>query len=211
MKAALAGCVKWGCAAAGERAGWRSGFDAPALPGFNSRTLPTLLTALTAYEIFSGLTPAEAHEFFESFSEANKPAYKSVVQATAARRNLRPVFLERKPRAERHQWMQSVLGRPGNEELSLEILQNWLLSSQRALLSDFLDACGIAHEEGLIDDIPSQPPRETVDAAVGAIAAKHSPVAVKIYLNLFQPMDAGAWPDLDALLTIDPRLALNRA
>ena len=166
---------------------------------------------MTAHDIFSGLTPAEAHEFFESLNEANKPAYKGVLQATASRRNLRPVFLERKPRTERHVWVQGVLARPANEELSLEVLQNWLLGSQRAVLGDFLDACGIAHEEGLIDDIPPQPAREKVDAAVDAIAVKHSPLAVKIYLNLFQPMDAGAWPDLDALLVIDPRLALHRS
>ena len=165
---------------------------------------------MTAHEIFSGLTPAEAHELLESLLEANKPAYKGVLQATATRRKLRPVFLERKPRAERHQWMQGVLGQPANEELSLEVLQNWLLGSQRGILGDFLDACGIEHQEGLIDDIPAQPARDKVDAGVEAIAAKHSPLAVKVYLNLFQPEGAGAWPDLDALLVIDPRLALLR-
>jgi hypothetical protein len=165
---------------------------------------------LTAHEIFSGLTPAEAHELFESLHEANKPAYKGVMQAAASRRKLRPVFLERKPRAERHQWMQGVLAQPATEELSLELLQNWLLGPQRPMLSDFLDACGIEHQEGLVDDIPAQPAREKVDAAVDAIAAKYSPLAVKVYLNLFQPTDAGAWPDLDALLVIDPRLALAR-
>jgi len=184
-------------------------FDAPPSEGFNSTSLQLFLV-LTAHEIFSGLTPAEAHEIFETLHEANKPAYKGIVQATAARRKLRPVFLERKPRAERHQWIQGVLASPVNEELSLEVLQNWLLGPQRQMLSDFLEACGIEHQEGLIDDIPAQPPREKVDAAVDAIAAKYSPVAVKTYLQLFQPVGAGAWPDLDALLVVDPRLALVR-
>jgi hypothetical protein len=165
---------------------------------------------LTAHDIFAGLTPAEAHEFFESLHEANKAAYKGCMQVTASRRKLRPVFLERKPRVERHQWVQNALSSPANEDLGLEVLQNWLLGQQRAVLADFLDACGIAHEDGLIDDIPPQPAREKVDAAVEAIAAKHSPLAVKIYLNLFQPGGAEAWPDLDALLVIDPRLALQR-
>jgi hypothetical protein len=143
-------------------------------------------------------------------NETNKAAYKGCMQVTASRRKLRPVFLERKPRAERHQWVQNALASPANEDLGLEVLQNWLLGSQRAVLADFLDACGITHEDGLIDDIPPQPPREKVDAAVEAIAAQHSPLAVKIYLNLFQPGGAEAWPDLDALLVIDPRLALQR-
>jgi len=164
---------------------------------------------LTAHEILSGLTPAEAHELLESLHQTNKAAYKGLMQAAASRRKLRPVFLERKPRVERHQWMQGVLGLPASEELSLEVLQNWLLGTHRAMLGDFLDACGIEHQEGLVDEIPAQPEREKVDAAVDAIAAKHPPLAVKVYLNLFQPMGAGAWPDLDALLVIDPRLALN--
>ncbi len=213
MKAALAQRVK--LALSWQRRGPVRGcvaveaIDASRSQRFNS---PTLTTAaiLTAHEIFSGLAPAEAHELLESLHEANKPAYKGVVQATAARRKLRPVFLERKPRAERHQWMQGVLGQPASEDLALEILQNWLLGPQRAVLSDFLDALEIRHEDGLIDDIPPQPPREKVDAAVEAIAAKHPALAVKVYLNLFQPLDAGAWPDLDALLVIDPRLALIR-
>lgn len=165
---------------------------------------------MTASEIFSGLTPAEAHELLESLHATNKPAYKGCMQVTASRRRLRPVFLERKSRVERHAWMQGVLAQPVNEDLGLEVLQNWLLGTHRPLLGDFLGACGFAHEDGLIDDIPAQPDRETVDAAVEAVAAKHSPLAVKIYLNLFQPAAPGAWPDLDALLVIDPRLALVR-
>jgi hypothetical protein len=106
--------------------------------------------------------------------------------------------------------MQGVLSLPSGGELGLEILQNWLLGVHRPMLGDFLDELGIAHEEGLVDVIPPQPPREKVDAAVNALAAKHPPTAVKIYLNLFQPSGAEAWPDLDALLVIDPRLALNR-
>ncbi len=165
---------------------------------------------MTANAIFSGLTSAEVHELFESLLAANKPAYKACLQVTASRRRLRPVFLERKPRVERHEWMQSALAQPANEDVALEVLQNWLLGTQRPLLGDFLSACGFAHEDGLIDEIPAQPAREIVDAALEAVAAKHPPLAVKIYLNLFQPEGAEAWPDLDALLVIDPRLALVR-
>ncbi len=166
---------------------------------------------MTAHEIFAGLSPAEAHSVFETLHEINKPAYKGALQLTASRRRLRPVFLERKPRVERHAWMQAALAQPVNEDLGLEILQNWLLSAHRPMLGDFLTACGFQHEDGLIDEIPAQPAREVVDAAVNAIAEKYPASAVKVYLNLFQPQGPEAWPDLDALLVIDPRLALNRA
>lgn len=211
MKAALPGAVK-------RRASARPAPPRALTPAAASSIRGTprdawvapFFPSVTASEIFAGLAPAEAHEFFESLHEANKSTYKGAVQLTASRRKLRPVFLERKPRVERHAWMQGVLAQPANEELGLEILQNWLLGVHRPLLADFLEACGFEHENGLVENIPPQPARETVDAAVDAIAAKHPPLAVKIYLNLFQPFGAEAWPDLDALLVIDPRLALNR-
>jgi len=165
---------------------------------------------VTSCEIFSRLTPAEAHELFESLHEANRDAYKGCMQVTASRRRLRPVFLERKPRVDRHEWMRSVLALPSNEDLGLEVLQNWLLGPHRKMLEDFLDALDIQHNEGLIDEIPPQPAREKLDAAVDALLAKYPPFAVKIYLHLFQPEGGEAWPDLDALLTVDPRLAFDQ-
>lgn len=164
---------------------------------------------MTAHQIFSGLEPAEAHEIFESLHEASRDAYKGAMQATAARRKLRPVFLERKPRVDRHAWVADILARPANDDLALEVLQNWVLAVHREMLGDFLDECGIRHQEGLIDDIPAQPARDKLDAAVDAICVKYPPTSVKVYLHLFQPQDAQAWPDLDALLVIDPRLALK--
>lgn len=164
---------------------------------------------MTANQILAGLEPTEAHEILESLHEANRDAYKGAMQATAARRKLRGVFLERKPRVERHAWVQEQLSRPANEDLAIEVLQNWLLAAHRGMLGDFLDACGIEHKEGLIDDIPPQPPREKVDEAVDMLFSKYPPASVKVYLRLFQPVDAQAWPDLDTLLVIDSRLALK--
>lgn len=219
MKAALFGRVKWtvgdrrlaapqGIGAHGLTLRRRSSIRVGPRPSRRSRP-NTPESHVTANQIFSGLEPSEAHEIFESLHEASKPAYKGTMQATASRRKLRPVFLERKTRVDRHAWMQNALAAPTNEDLAIEVLQNWLLSAHREMLGEFLDACGIVHQEGLIDDIPPQPPREKVDAAVEAICAKYSPATVKVYLHLFQPQDAQAWPDLDALLLIDPRLALK--
>jgi hypothetical protein len=206
MKAALPERVKWAlCVRLDSPAGIVDTVWPATERPRGVQSIPTV----TAHKIFSGLEPAESHEIFESLHQANKDGYKGAVHATAARRKLRGVFLERKPRVERHEWMRDVLSRPANEDLAIEVLQNWILSVHRDMLGDFLDACGIEHNEGLIDDIPPQPERDKLDAAVEAIFAKHPPTSVKVYLHLFQPTDAQAWPDLDALLVIDPRLALK--
>ncbi len=163
---------------------------------------------MTAHEIFSRLSPEESHEIFESLHEENKAAYKGAMQVTASRRKLRSVFLERKTRPDRHRWMQNVLASKVNEDLSLELLQNWLLAQHRSMICSFLDACSITHSEGLLDDIPPQPPTATLKAAVDALFANHPPVAAKVYLHVFQPTEDETWPDLDELLATDPRLIL---
>jgi hypothetical protein len=161
---------------------------------------------VTAHAIFSQLDSSEVHSIFESLHQDQKPAYKSAMQATAARRKLRPAFLEKKPRVERHRWMQGVLSQRANEDVAMEILQTWLLSVHRPMICRFLDKCGIEHADGLMDDIPPQPPADRLHSAVDDLFESGAELPARVYLRVFQPVDDQAWPELDALLASDPRL-----
>ena len=103
---------------------------------------------MTAYEIFSQLSPADAHFILEELSTGNRDAYKSVVQLTATRRRLRAVFLEKKPRPARHEWMRSVLAMKANEDVGLELLQNWLLGQRREMITSFWMRAGLSTSRG---------------------------------------------------------------
>lgn len=163
---------------------------------------------MNANEIFAHLTPAESHEIFEEISAGNRDAYKAAMQVTATRRRLRPVFLEKKSRPDRHEWMRSVLAMKRNEDVALELLQNWLLGQRRKMITDFLEACGLEHTEGILEEIPPQPGGAKLAAAVDGLFATNPAVAAKVYLHVFQPVeDDEAWPDLDRMLAEDPRLA----
>ncbi len=164
---------------------------------------------MTAYEIFSKLSPADAHEIFEEISTGNRDAYKAALQLTATRRRLRPVFLEKKPRPARHEWMRSVLAMKSNDDVGLELLQNWLLGQRREMIITFLDACGLEHENAILESITSEPAEPTLRAAIDQLFADNPAVAARVYLHVFQPTDDETWPTLDRLLVEDPRLALS--
>ncbi len=75
------------------------------------------------------------------------------------------------------------------------------------MIRGFLDTLAITHSDGLLDEIPPQPAAASLAAAIDGLFAANPAVAVKVYLHVFQPLDAEAWPDLDRLLASDPRLA----
>lgn len=119
------------------------------------------------------------------------------------------MFVERKPRAERHVWLQHALGRPQGEQIAGNLLQMWLLGTQAPMLCDFLDALGIAHDEhGGIDSLPACPSTETLDAAVDGLLSRYNAETVAVYLHCFQAMDIAGWPPLAQKLASDDRLRL---
>lgn len=162
---------------------------------------------MTGSEIFSNLSPDEVHQVFESLYSEDKPTYKACVQICAQRRRLRAAFLEKKSRPDRHVWMRDVLALRGNDDAATEILQNWLLGLHRPMIVEFLDACGLEHENAILEDIPPQPSVEVLSAAVDALLGKYDAPIPKIYLQLFQPVGNEVWPDLDRAIASDARLA----
>ena len=160
-------------------------------------------------EIFQHLSPGLSEQVLFWLYSAEKPTYKVAVQTLAAQRKLRPVFVERKPRAERHEWMKNALGRPAGEPIAANLLQMWLMGSQASLLCDFLDALGIEHDEhGGIDSLPATPDTEKLREAVEGLLAKHPAEIVAVYLQSFQTMDIAGWPALGEMLARDTRLHL---
>ena len=161
-------------------------------------------------EIFSRMNPDIAARLFSHFFESKKPLYKATIEALAKQRNLRPIFIERKPREERWAWMQHAMGRHVNEGVAAHLLQLWLVDTQSALLCEFLDGFGIAHEEnGTVENLPDSPPTEKIAAVIEALLAKYEPAVVAMYLHAFQGLDdKGGWTALGELLESDPRLHL---
>ena len=166
---------------------------------------------MSPHEIFSNMTPGVASQIFSFLFEKEKPLYKATIDTLAKKRNLRPVFVERKPREERFAWLKETVSRAVNDGVAAHLLQVWLIGTQSALLCDFLDALGIAHDEnGTVEQLPPAPAREALVGAVDTLLSKHEAAVVAVYLHTFQALhEDGGWPTLGELLEADARLKLG--
>lgn len=166
---------------------------------------------LTSHELLGFMSPPLALEILTYAYETDKPLYRAILSAVAEARKLRPVFLERQPRPQRHTLMLTTLARPALELVTGNLIRNWLLKKYKQMLIDFLDALGITHQEGVVEDLPPSMEDDKVRAAVDALLAKYPPEVVAVYLHAFNEMNEVEWPNLKAMLDSDPRLQLGVA
>jgi hypothetical protein len=164
---------------------------------------------LTSHELFGFMSPALAGDIISFAFEADKPTYKSTLAAVAQARHVRPVFLERHPRAERHALMIAALGKPNLEQAAGGLIRVWLVKKHRAMLADFLTALGIPHNEGVVDDLPKEMDDTKLKSAVEVLLAKYPPEAVSVYLHAFNDMNEASWANLKTMLEGDSRLQLG--
>jgi len=161
---------------------------------------------LTAHELFGFMPATLSGEILEFAYAEDKPLYKATIAAVAQARKVRPIFFERQPRTQRHPTMTASLAKPALDAAAQALLQGWLLKRQSALLKEFLDALGIAHKDGAVENLPETIEDAKVRAAVDTVLSKHPPAVVAVYLNAFATMNQAKWPALDEMLKTDARL-----
>lgn len=164
---------------------------------------------LASHEIVGFMSPALATEILTWAYEEDKPVYKAAMGAVAQARRVRPVFMERQPRTQRHATMIATLSRASLENAAATLLRTWLLKKQKQLLVDFLDALGIQHEDGVVDDLPATMEDEKLKQAVESLLSKYPHEVVAVYLNAFSGINETDWPALKSMLESEPRLQLG--
>ena len=164
---------------------------------------------LTSHELFGFMSPTLAMEILTFTFESEKPTYRATLSAVAEARRLRPVFLERQPKPQRHATMLATLTRPTLEPVAGNLIRTWLLKKHKAMLVDFLNALGIENNEGVVEDLPPTMDDAKLRSAVDTLLTKYPPEAVAVYLNAFNDMNEANWSNLKTLLEGDSRLQLG--
>jgi hypothetical protein len=166
---------------------------------------------LTSHELMGFVSPALANEILEFARKSDKPTYKTVVASVAQARHLRPVFLERQERKQRHATMLATLSRPSLDLMAGTLLRVWLVQKQKPMLVDFLTALAIEHKDGVVEDLPAAMDDAKLKAAVDTLLAKYPHEPVAVYLNAFNDMNEANWSNLKTMLESDARLQLGNA
>ena len=155
------------------------------------------------------MSPGLALQILEQTHETNRELYRIVMASVADVRKVRPMFFERTPRAQRHADMVAALGRPRLELTASSLLREWLVKSQNSMLCDFLDALGIPHKDGAVEELPATMDDAKLRSAVDVLVGKYPPENVAVYLNAFYFMNDVRWANLENILQSDSKLQLG--
>jgi hypothetical protein len=86
------------------------------------------------------------------------------------------------------------------DTIAARALIGYHLAEQRPMMGEFLDALGIPHEEGLIQDDATKPDPDKMKAAVESLTGKFPPEDVSLYLNTLVCQDPETWNGLTELM-----------
>jgi hypothetical protein len=115
-------------------------------------------------------------------------------------RSVRALDLDRKAR------YLAALQQP-TEALVARLLVSYHLESQRPMMGAFLDALGIAHEDGLIiAEEPAVPDRKKVAAASAALLEKFPHEDVLLYFSTLLSQDPETWGALADVPELEEQL-----
>jgi hypothetical protein len=79
------------------------------------------------------------------------------------------------------------------DALAARTLVVYHLAEQREMMGAFLDALGIAHENGLIQDDAAKPDLEKIKPAVATLREKYPAEDVTLYLETLVSQDPETW------------------
>lgn len=166
---------------------------------------------LTSHELLGFMSPNLANDILNFAFESDKPTYKATLANVAQALKVRPVYLERQPRAQRHVSMIQILSKPGLDAVASGLIRAWLVQKHKAMLVDFLNALGIQNKDGVVDDLPQQVDDAKLKSAVELLLSKYPAEVVAVYLNAFNDMNEANWANLKTMLESDSRLQLGAA
>jgi hypothetical protein len=82
------------------------------------------------------------------------------------------------------------------EQVAARALIAYHLDAQRPMMGAFLDALGITHENGVIQEDDVKPDETKLAPAVDAIEKAYPPEDVSLYVNVLLCQDPGTWGGL---------------
>ena len=164
-------------------------------------------TPLTATRLWKSMTSAQRLAAADAFWR-DEDATDDQIQAVmliAQQKKFRPktvieLDVERKARH-----LAGIANLPTG--LAARALIVYHLAEQRPMMAAFLDALGLAHDNGVIQEDTVQPEAGKLAPAVSAIRAAYPAEDVSLYLNTLVCQDPETWEELGKMLSPLPSQA----
>ena len=121
------------------------------------------------YQIFASMEPAAAEHFFQGLAEGAPAMHQQLVHAAAAAMKSRPSYVNKLAPEKKAAAMRRALARVGSDPLAEEMLAIYFLEVKQELLTAWLDAVGLEHEDGTLkEDAPAEPKKKKLEECVAA-------------------------------------------
>jgi hypothetical protein len=156
-------------------------------------------TTLTPSRLWKLMTPEQRHRAASALwgeDEATNDQMQAAL-LIAKKMKFRPKTVMGLDDEHKARYLASVPDPP--EDLAARMLIVYHLAEQRPMMGAFLDALGIAHENGLIREDAGTPDPAKMAAAAAAIAREYPAHDVALYLNTLLWQDPGAWGPLQGV------------
>lgn len=137
-----------------------------------------------------------AAQAFWSDEQATDDQLQAVL-VIAQQKKFRPKSVLALEPERRARQLASIVALP--DALAARALVQYHLSGQREMMGTFLDALGLKHDNGLIEDDDAKPDPEKLGPAVTAIVEKYPADDVSLYLTTLVCQDPDTWGALSGL------------
>jgi hypothetical protein len=156
---------------------------------------------MRAHQVFAAMSPERAVALMGALREQAPLAFAQALAVASAAMRARPRYLASRPLEKQAEAARRAFARVSAADAAEQILATYFLECRTALLEEWLDALGLAHEKGVLeDDRPEAPDAGTLGEAVERFRAGDDPEERELLLRAFAAQSAIDWPALDALL-----------
>jgi hypothetical protein len=155
------------------------------------------LSAFRPSRIWKRLSPERRLEAAELFWEDKESSEQQVeaIAAIAGHMKFRTKTVIALPAAKKARYLASL---PSvSDTVAARALVHYHLERQRPMMAAFLDALGIAHDNGLItEETVPKPDRERLKGAVASLASSYPSEDVGLYFATLVSQDPDTWGEL---------------
>ena len=147
-------------------------------------------------QVLEHLKQMSEESFLALYEFLSEKGFGPLDREVAVSLKFRPQAIRKLPMPQRARRARMILTKSGKGELAYELFGSYLIKKDKALITDFLDQTGVAHEDGMIEDVEAASPEvEKIEPALAALDEKYGAADVTLYLS----MCAAQWPDVPEL------------
>jgi hypothetical protein len=155
---------------------------------------------LTVKEVWDALTAVEKEDaclaFLEGKDTFSRDALPRVTQELAKALKFRDAFVKRLPVTEKVRHLRRLADSPTLRQVCDDLLRSWIVRRKTPMLVCFVEAQGLKHTDGILDDSVTQADLKSVKKGVCAVLEKFPPHEVALYMGIMLTVGGDFWVGL---------------